>query len=33
MAIDLKQMEYAKYFNYLGSVIQYDARCTHKIKF
>jgi hypothetical protein len=31
--IEQKQMENVKYFNYLGSMITNDARCTHEIKF
>jgi len=29
---DQKQWENSEYFNYLGSLITNDARCTHKIK-
>jgi hypothetical protein len=30
--IDQKQLENVEYFNYLGSMITSDARCTHEIK-
>jgi hypothetical protein len=30
--IDQKQLENVEYFNYLGSMITNDARCTHEIK-
>jgi hypothetical protein len=30
--IDQKQLENVEYFNYLGSMITYDARCTREIK-
>jgi hypothetical protein len=30
--IDQKQPENVEYFNYLGSMITNDARCTHGIK-
>jgi len=30
--IDQKQWKNVEYFNYLGSVITNDARCTHEIK-
>jgi hypothetical protein len=30
--IDQKQMEKVEYFNYLGSMITNDARCTREIK-
>jgi hypothetical protein len=30
--IDQKQLENVEYFNYLGSIITNDARCTHEIK-
>jgi hypothetical protein len=30
--IDQKQFENVEYFNYLGSMITYDARCTCEIK-
>jgi hypothetical protein len=30
--IDKKQLENVEYFNYLGSMITNDARCTHAIK-
>jgi hypothetical protein len=30
--IDQKQLENVEYFNYLGSMITNDARCTHQIK-
>jgi hypothetical protein len=29
---DQKQLDNVKYFNYLGSMITNDARCTHEIK-
>jgi hypothetical protein len=29
---DQKQLENVEYFNYLGSVIRNDARCTREIK-
>jgi hypothetical protein len=29
---DEKQLENVEYFSYLGSMITYDARCTHDIK-
>ena len=28
-----KKLENVKYFNYLGSMLTTDARCTHEIKF
>jgi hypothetical protein len=31
--IDQKQLENVEYFNYLGSMITSDARCTREIKF
>lgn len=31
--IDQKQWENVEYFNYLGSLITNDTRCTHEIKF
>jgi hypothetical protein len=31
--IDQKQPENVKYFNYLGSMLTNDARCTREIKF
>jgi hypothetical protein len=30
--IDQKQLETVDYFNYLGSLIRNDARCTHEMK-
>jgi hypothetical protein len=30
--IDQKQLENVEYFNYLGSMITNDARCTREIK-
>jgi hypothetical protein len=30
--IDQKQLENVEYFNYLGSMITSDARCTREIK-
>jgi hypothetical protein len=30
--IDQKQLENVEYFNYLGSLITNDARCTQEIK-
>jgi len=30
--IDQKQLETVEYFNYLGSLIRIDARCTYEIK-
>jgi hypothetical protein len=30
--IHQKQLEKVEYFNYLGSMITNDARCTHEIK-
>jgi hypothetical protein len=33
MMIDQKQLENVEYFNYFGSIITNDARCTHEIKF
>jgi hypothetical protein len=30
--LDQKQLENVEYFNYLGSMITNDARCTHEIK-
>jgi hypothetical protein len=30
--IDQKQLENVKYFNYLGTIITNDTRCTHEIK-
>jgi hypothetical protein len=30
--IDQKQLQNVEYFNYLGSMITNDARCTHEIK-
>jgi hypothetical protein len=30
--IDQKQLENVEYFNYLGSMVTNDARCTHEIK-
>jgi hypothetical protein len=30
---DQKQLENVEYFNYLGSMITIDARCTLEIKF
>jgi hypothetical protein len=29
---DQKQLEYVEYFNYFGSMITNDARCTREIK-
>jgi hypothetical protein len=31
--IDQKQLEKVKYFNYMGSILTNDVRCTHEIKF
>jgi hypothetical protein len=31
--VDQKQLESAEYFNYLVSIITYQARCTHEIRF
>jgi hypothetical protein len=31
--IDEKQLENVEYFNYLGSMIANDARCTREIKY
>jgi predicted butyrate kinase (DUF1464 family) len=33
IAIDQKQKENVEYFNYLGSVVTNDVRCTCKSKF
>jgi hypothetical protein len=33
IVIDQKQLENVEYFNYLGSMITNDARCTREIKF
>ena len=30
--IEQKQLEYVEYFNYFGSMITNDARCTREIK-
>jgi hypothetical protein len=30
--MDQKQLDNVKYFNYSGSMITNDARCTHEIK-
>jgi len=30
--VDQKQPENVEYFNYLGSMVTYDARCTCEIK-
>jgi hypothetical protein len=30
--IDQKQLEKVEYFNYLGSMVANDARCTREIK-
>jgi hypothetical protein len=32
ITIDQKQLENVEYFNYLGSMITNDARCTREIK-
>jgi hypothetical protein len=32
LSIDQNQVEIVEHFNYLGSVITYDARCTRGIK-
>jgi hypothetical protein len=32
ITIDQKQLENEEYFNYLGSMITNDARCTREIK-
>jgi hypothetical protein len=33
ITIDQKQLENVEYFNYLGSMITNDARCTREIKY